>query len=136
MKYGLSAFTQVSNFLSASGLGLILCILYYSLAFIRSAISKKTLSYIISDTVFSVLTGFLIFVFFEVCTYGEIRIELLVSAAVSFFVFRYCFKELFSVPFRKGTHLLSLFFKAFFAPFTVLSFVFKKSLKNFIKKEK
>lgn len=136
MKYGLSSFTQISNFLSASGLGLILAVLYYFIAFIRSAVSERKTAYIISDTVFSLLSAFFLFVFFEVYTYGEIRAEVIFSAGVSFFVFRYCFRTLFSSLFRKGVHLFSLFLKAFFSPVTAICFLVKKFFKKWCKKPK
>lgn len=136
MTYSLPALTQVSNFLSASGLGLILCLLYYAVALVRSAISERKIAYFISDTVFSVLTAFFLFVFFEVYTSGEVRPELLASAGLSFLVFRYCFTSLFSVLFHKLVHMLSLFFKAFFAPLTAVVFLFRKSFKKILKKEK
>lgn len=136
MTYGLSAYTQVSNFLSASGLGLLIALLYYLIAFVRSAVSERKIAYIISDTVFSVLCGFMLFVFFQVHTYGEVRWELIFSAAASFFVFRYCFKTLFSSLFEKGVRAFSLFLKAFFSPLTVLSVAVKKIFKKRGKKEK
>ena len=136
MTYGLSAFSQISNFLSASGLGLILCLLYYALAFVRGAVSESKISYIIADTVFSVLSAFLLFLFFHIYTSGEIRAELIFSAALSFFVFRYCFRSLFSAVFQKAVRIFSLFLKAFFSPVTAVAFLFRKIFKKILKKEK
>lgn len=136
MTYGLSAYTQVSNFLSASGLGLLISLLYYLIAFIRSAASERKIAYIISDTVFSLLCAFMLFVFFQAHTYGEVRWELLFSATLSFFVFRYCFKTLFSSLFQRAVRVLSAFLKAFFSPVTVLFALVRKIFKKRGKKEK
>lgn len=136
MKYGLTALTQVSNFLSAAGLGLLLCVLYYVIAFVRSSVSERKTAYFISDMLFSVLSAFGFFVFFQVYTYGEVRVELIMSAVFSFFVYRFFFRTLFSGVFRKGVTMFSAFLKAFFFPFTSLSYGIRKLIKKNNKKEK
>lgn len=129
MKYGITAATQISRFLSAFGLGMLLSLLYYAVVFIRSAISDKKGFIIFQDVFISVVTSFLFFVFFESYTYGEFRIDLVISAFMGFLVSSFCFKALFYELYKKGIKAFRLFLKAFFSPLVVL-FLFVKKLKN------
>lgn len=84
MIYSVSSSVQISNFLSAIGLGFILGIIYYIIEFVRKTISIKRTAVILQDILFSLVTSLLEFVFMQIYTDGEVRLDLILASAVGF----------------------------------------------------
>lgn len=126
MIYGLPTALQLSRFFSALGLGMVLSVLYYTVVFIREAVGNKKIFIVVQDVVFSVLASFIFFVFFEVYTYGEVRADLIISAAIGFAVSSFCFKTLFSPVYKKCVMGFHSFLKALFSPVILCVSLLKK----------
>ncbi len=86
MIYSVSTSVQISNFLSALGLGFILGIIYFIIEFIRKTISKKRCAVVAQDIIFSLAVSFLEFVFMQIYTDGEVRSDLILASAFGFTV--------------------------------------------------
>ncbi|MBQ8028866.1 MAG: spore cortex biosynthesis protein YabQ [Clostridia bacterium] len=84
MTYVVSSFEQISNFLSAVGLGFLVGVLYVAVSFFRSFFGNGKVAYFVSDFLFCLISAFLSFCFFLVYSRGEIRPELFFAQAVGF----------------------------------------------------
>lgn len=126
MNYGLTASAQLSNFLSAVGFGFLIAVLYYTVVFIREVLTQKKAAIIAQDIIFFVLTSFLCFVFMQVYTNGEVRIDLIIAQVFGFFVFCICAKRLFGTAWKRAVSAGQKFVKAFFSPIVVFFLFIKK----------
>ena len=84
MIYSVSSSVQISNFLSAIGLGFILGIIYFIIEFVRKTISIKRSAALLQDILFSLVTSLLEFVFMQIYTDGEVRLDLILASAAGF----------------------------------------------------
>ncbi len=123
MKYMITSAEQVSNFLSALGLGLIIAVLYCVIEFIRKTISRKKSAIIIQDISFSLLCGLLLFVFMQIYTDGEVRLDLIISASIGFFVFYLSIGKRLNIALEKLSLKISTVLRFLFYP---ICFIMKK----------
>lgn len=86
MTYSVTSSAQISNFLSALGLGFVLGVLFYLIEFVRKIISNKKTAIIIQDITFFIAVSFLCFCFMQVYTDGEVRFDLILSSVCGFAV--------------------------------------------------
>lgn len=132
MIYSVSSSIQISNFLSAIGLGFTLGIIYFFIEFIRKTISIKRVAVVLQDIMFSLITSLLEFVFMQIYTNGEVRLDLIIASAFGFTIFclsvgKYIRRALSRLSF--GLNLIILFLTK---PFRVI----KKLVVNLFKKIK
>lgn len=134
MTYLITSYQQLSNFLSAVGLGFLTGIVYVFMFFFRSLFGNGKIAYIIQDVMFCLISAFLSFCFFLVYTEGELRPELIFAIAVGFFIFVLTVGKYISAPLRKLSCVIRKISDMILLPFRIVERYFKKII-GFIKEK-
>lgn len=130
MIYTVSSSVQISNFLSAIGLGFTLGIIYFLIEFVRKTISIKIFAVVVQDILFSLTVSLLEFVFMQIYTDGEVRLDLILASAVGFTIFclsigKYIRRALSRLSFGLN-HIILFFTKPFRSVKKYIVSLFKK----------
>lgn len=100
MTYAVSSYRQLSNVISAFGLGFLTAVVYQLIVFFRECISRAKAAVFIQDILFSVSASLMCFVFLQIYADGSLRLDLIAAQLSGFAVFSFTAGKAVS-PYRR-----------------------------------
>ncbi len=105
MTYSEPLFNQISRFATSVGFGFVICILYYTVLFIRKIFSEKRCAVLIQDIFFGITATIMSFFYMIIYNNGEVRLNLLIGEITGAAVL-YCISGKYIVPLIEKTALI------------------------------
>lgn len=112
MTYLFSSGAQIRIFLSAVGFGFFLGAVYDGFRILRLLFQKTDRAYRVSDLLFSVTAGFLVFLFALTTLNGQIRGYVLLGILFGFLLYAYTFGSFFAGRLERAARAIRRFFSA------------------------
>ena len=134
MTYIFSSGAQIRIFLYAIGFGFFLGMVYDVFRILRLLVQKSDRAYRVSDLLFSLTAGFLVFLFALTVLNGQFRGYVLCGILLGFLLYAYTFGTFFSVRMARAAAGLRRFFSALFRKIAAPILHFMKKCKGKIAK--
>ena len=112
MTYLFSSGAQIRIFLSAVGFGFFLGAVYDGFRILRLLFQKTDRAYRVSDLLFCVTAGFLVFLFVLTTLNGQIRGYVLLGILFGFLLYAYTFGSFFAGRLERAARAIRRFFSA------------------------